>query len=107
MKSSLGNPIPLSAVSRICAGLLLLAGLIVPAGSPGAQEELPSVGKPLRLAPTITTEPETGGFEATPARETEPSFAVQSEPTPTIEGIQINRLGEMDPEAIGILGDRQ
>lgn len=111
MTSSLGSPFRPGA-RRLCAGLLLSACVIWPAGA-RAQVESPVVGQPLKLAPLITPEPESGAGQSVPgAAGAAGAAAVQPEtglgtalpePTPQIEGIEINRLNEMDPEAVGIL----
>ncbi len=91
-----------------------------PAGA-WAQEDTPVVGQPLKLAPLVTPESEGGGQTlpgtagttgtaggtvggALGTTQPETGFgAALQEPTPQIQGIEVNRLGEMDPEAVGIL----
>ncbi len=85
---------------RRCALVLILA-TVAAAGawlSPAAGQEAedpayqPPAGQPLMLAPPTVLFPQAGG-----QTDAEPESA------PGVEGIEVSRLAEMDPESIGIL----
>ncbi len=98
------------AVSRLLAGLALAAGLIAPVQAQDAQQAptlqdllqpSPSaLREPIQLAPPTTLLPQDG--EAATGLGTSPDPA-DPDAAQEIEGIEISRLTELDPESVGIL----
>ncbi|MEE9480550.1 MAG: hypothetical protein V3V34_08445 [Kiloniellales bacterium] len=90
-----------SNLRRRCAFVLIFATAAVagPWLSPAAGQEAedptayqPPAGQPLMLAPPTVLLPQAGG-----------QTDAEPESTPDVEGIEVSRLAEMDPESIGIL----
>ena len=84
----------------------LTAGLAVPVAAQVAQPA-PAPGQPLRLAPT-TLLPEAGGGTGSGTRAGDPSGTHVGDPgdpdaAANVEGIEVSRLTELDPESVGIL----
>jgi hypothetical protein len=101
------------SASRILAGLVLATGVVASARAQVAQpvaappEPLqlsPSArGEPVQLAPPTTLLPRDGGAAATGAAGAGPADPTDPDVTPNVEGIEISRLTELDPESVGIL----
>jgi len=72
----------------------------VPTSSEPLQLSPSAVGEPIQLAPPTALLPQDGG--AAPMRQGSPDPA-DPDATQEIEGIEISRLTELDPESVGIL----
>ena len=100
----------LAATSRILAGLALAAAAVAAAQAQVAQpvaappepvQMSPGTpGQPIQLAPPITLLPRDGGAAGDDGGGSDP---VAPDATPNVEGIEISRLSELDPESVGIL----
>ncbi len=100
----------LAATSRILAGFALAAAAVAAAQAQVAQpvaappepvQMSPGTpGQPIQLAPPITLLPRDGGAAGDGGGGSDP---VAPDATPNVEGIEISRLSELDPESVGIL----
>jgi hypothetical protein len=110
MRRFLGSHGSFGAVSSLLAGLALAAGLIAPVQAQEAQQApkpqnllqpAPStLGEPLRLAPPTTLLPQDGDAATSVRSSLDPT---DPDAQQSIEGIEISRLTELDPESVGIL----
>ncbi len=111
MRAFLASHGSLRAVSRLLAGLALAAGaagLIVPVQAQEAQQaptvqdlvQPSTLGEPIQLAPPTTLLPQDGEAATGLGTRLDPA---DPDATQEIEGIEISRLTELDPESVGIL----
>jgi hypothetical protein len=110
MRPFLASHAVLPTVTRLLAGLALAAAIVTsvqaqvtqqePATAEPLEMQPASPGQPIQLAPLTTLQPQGDGAAS----------AVETGPDPTdpdavqdVEGIEVSRLTELDPESVGIL----